>query len=72
MSIIEKLKYAVFEAQADFSKAESGNKSATTRARKQLAEIKKLAQEGRIHLLALKKASNPISENESAGEEDAA
>ena len=52
-----KLKEAVLAVEADLTKALEGNKAAGTRVRKQMQEIKALAQAVRIKVLGLRGAS---------------
>lgn len=51
-----KLKEAVLAVEADLTKALEGNKAAGTRVRKQMQEIKALAQAVRIKVLGLRGA----------------
>ena len=52
-----KLKEAVLAVEEDLTKALDGNKAAGTRVRKQMQEIKALAQAVRIKVLGLRGAS---------------
>ncbi len=54
----EKLVRLVEEIREDVEKAESGNKSAAVRVRKQMQEIKKVAQDIRGEMMELKKAKS--------------
>ncbi len=51
MQEYEKLKTLVAEIEMDVNKAEGGNKAAGTRVRKQMQEIKKVAQQVRNKIL---------------------
>lgn len=54
MQEFETLKQMVMEADADIQKAEGGNKAAQTRVRKQMQDIKNLAQDIRVKCLELR------------------
>lgn len=54
MSSYQKLVQAVQAVQPDVEKAEAGNKAATGRVRKGMQEIKKICQEIRQEMLALR------------------
>ena len=54
MQEYEKLKTLVAEIEAEISKAEGGNKSAGTRVRKQMQEIKKAAHSLRSRILEIR------------------
>ncbi|NIA21306.1 MAG: histone H1 [Anaerolineaceae bacterium] len=54
MEAYETLKALVAEVEGDLGKAESGNKAAGTRVRKQMQEIKKAAQAVRQGILELR------------------
>ena len=56
MQDYEKLKALVAEIEADINKAQSGNKAAGTRVRKQMQEIKKTAQAVRNGILEIRSA----------------
>ena len=49
-----RLKEAVLAAEEDLNKALAGNKAAGTRVRKQMQQIKALAQEVRVKVLELR------------------
>ena len=51
----EKLVQLVTETRPDLEKAETGNKSAAVRVRKQMQDIKKLAQDIRKDMMTVKK-----------------
>lgn len=55
MEKFEKLKELLENASADVDKTANGNKAAAVRVRKVLQEVKKLAQELRLDISALKK-----------------
>jgi len=50
----ETLKRLVAEVEDDIQKAEGGNKAAGTRVRKQMQEIKNVAQEVRVKILGMR------------------
>ncbi len=54
MSSYQKLVQAVQAVQTEIEKAEGGNKAATGRVRKAMQEIKKIAQEIRAEMMALR------------------
>ena len=54
MEAYERLKEAVLEAEADVVKVERGNKAAGTRVRKDMQNVKKIAQEVRQGVLAMR------------------
>jgi hypothetical protein len=54
MSSYQKLIQAVEAVRPDVEKAEGGNKAATGRVRKSMQDIKKIAQEIRQEMLALR------------------
>lgn len=54
MLAYDRLKELVGEVETDLMKAESGNKAAGTRVRKQMQEIKKAAQDVRQSILELR------------------
>jgi hypothetical protein len=56
MEAYEKLKALVADVEGDLLKAQSGNKAAGTRVRKQMQEIKKAAQGVRQAVLELREA----------------
>ncbi|MCX5635327.1 MAG: histone H1 [Planctomycetota bacterium] len=56
MQDYEKLKALVAEIEADINKAQGGNKAAGTRVRKQMQEIKKIAQAVRNGILEIRSA----------------
>ena len=56
MQKYENLKVLVAEIEADINKAEGGNKAAGTRVRKQMQEIKKVAQTVRSSILEIRSA----------------
>jgi hypothetical protein len=55
--MIETFKDLIASLEADETKFNAGNKSAGSRMRKTLQDIKKLAQEGRVAVLAKQKAA---------------
>ena len=56
MDEFNRLKAAVLAVEEDLSKAMEGNKAAGTRVRKQMQEIKSLAQAVRVKVLGLRGA----------------
>ncbi len=54
MEDFETLKRLVAEVEDDIQKAEGGNKAAGTRVRKQMQEIKNVAQEVRVKILGMR------------------
>lgn len=54
MEDFETLKRLVAEVEDDIQKAEGGNKAAGTRVRKQMQEIKNIAQEVRVKILGMR------------------
>jgi hypothetical protein len=54
MISIEKIQEVLNSTQADVEKFNNGNKSAGTRIRKAMQEIKGLAQEARLHIQSIK------------------
>jgi predicted nucleic acid-binding Zn-ribbon protein len=54
MQEFEQLKQMITEAEEDIRKAEGGNKAAQTRVRKQMQDIKNLAQDIRVKCLELR------------------
>lgn len=54
MQEFDNLKQLVMEAEEDVRKAEGGNKAAQTRVRKQMQDIKNLAQDIRVKCLELR------------------
>ena len=56
MEAYDRLKLLVDAAGDDVAKAERGNKAAGVRVRKQMQEIKKVAQEVRVGVLELRSA----------------
>lgn len=54
MEEYEKLKQLVEAAADDIAKAEGGNKAAGTRVRKQMQDIKQMAQEVRAKILEIR------------------
>ena len=54
MQEYENLKALVAEIEADINKAEGGNKAAGTRVRKQMQEVKKVAQAVRSTILEIR------------------
>ncbi len=59
MKTAENLKALVETLASDEQKFNDGNNSAGSRMRKTLQEIKKLAQSGRVDVLAKQKANKP-------------
>ena len=55
MISIEKIQEVLEQTQNDVEKFNNGNKSAGTRIRKAMQEIKGLAQEVRLHVQSIKK-----------------
>lgn len=55
MEEFEALKRLIAEAEEDIRKFEGGNKTAGTRARKQMQDIKNAAQDIRVKILDMKK-----------------
>jgi len=51
MQEFDKLKQMIVDVEDDLQKAESGNKAAGTRVRKQMQDIKQCAQDIRIKIL---------------------
>ena len=54
MESIQKIQEVLDSAHADVEKFNNGNKSAGTRIRKAMQEIKELAQEARLHVQSIK------------------
>ena len=54
MKSVDKIQEVLDEVQADVNKFENGNKSAGTRVRKAMQEIKTLAQEVRVEVQTIK------------------
>jgi hypothetical protein len=59
MESYEKLKAMVAEVEEDIHKAQGGNKAAGTRVRKQMQDIKALAQAIRIEVLEMREPESP-------------
>jgi RNase P subunit RPR2 len=57
MQMFEQLKSLLEVAEADYEKFHNGNKTAGTRVRKYMQEIKKIAQEIRVKVQETKNAS---------------
>ena len=57
MESIQKIQEVLDGAHADVEKFNNGNKSAGTRIRKAMQEIKELAQEARLHVQSIKNNS---------------
>ena len=57
MESIQKIQEVLDSAHADVEKFNNGNKSAGTRIRKAMQEIKGLAQEARLHVQTIKNNS---------------
>lgn len=60
MTLIEKLNAKIEELNKDYQKFSDGNKTAGSRSRKHLQEIKKLSQELRVDILNSKKAKEGV------------
>jgi hypothetical protein len=56
MEAFDRLKVMVAAVEEDLAKAEAGNKAAGTRVRKQMQDIKKMAQEVRGKILEMRPA----------------
>lgn len=54
MEEFETLKRLIAEVEDDIQKAQGGNKAAGTRVRKQMQEIKNIAQEVRVKILGMR------------------
>ena len=59
MSLIQALENEILALKEEFEKFERGNKSAGTRARKVLQNIKRLSQDIRVHIQSAKKSEEP-------------
>jgi hypothetical protein len=59
MESFDKLKQAITAAEEDVAKFDAGNKSAGTRVRKHMQEIKNLAQDVREKVLEVRDAAKP-------------
>ena len=59
MSHIQALENEIAALKEEFEKFERGNKSAGTRARKVLQNIKRISQDIRVHIQSAKKSEEP-------------
>jgi exonuclease VII small subunit len=59
MSHIQALENEIIALKEEFEKFERGNKSAGTRARKVLQNIKRISQDIRVHIQSAKKTEEP-------------
>ena len=59
MSLIQALDNEIVALKEEFEKFERGNKSAGTRARKVLQNIKRISQDIRVHIQSAKKSDEP-------------
>ena len=59
MGLIQALENEVLALKEEFEKFERGNKSAGTRARKVLQNIKRISQDIRVHIQSAKKSEEP-------------
>jgi exonuclease VII small subunit len=62
MSHIQALENEIVALKEEFEKFERGNKSAGTRARKVLQNIKRISQDIRVHIQTNKKSESPKKE----------
>jgi len=59
MSLIQALENEILALKEELEKFERGNKSAGTRARKVLQNIKRISQDIRVHIQNAKKSDEP-------------